>query len=184
MIFFLILFFLPHSGFVQQIAAPDPRFARAGELNRYTTKLKGEVMAKKNVFVSFDWDNDKRYKFMLDAWDANPNFAFVFSDKTPEEINSSNISRIKAGITAKVNDARYTLVIVGKEANKLHKHSKLIGHKNWINFEVYQSKQNRNKLVGIKLDKSYESPDELIGTGASWAMSFTQEAIIKALNEA
>jgi hypothetical protein len=141
-------------------------------------------MAKKNVFVSFDWDNDRHYKFLLEAWDANPNFSFVFADKTPEEINSYNIGRIKAGITTKVKDATYTLVIVGKEANKRHKHSQLIGHKNWINFEVYQSKQNRNKLVGIKLDKIFESPDELIDSGASWAMSFTQDAIIKALNEA
>ncbi|CAC9487784.1 hypothetical protein, partial [uncultured Gammaproteobacteria bacterium] len=28
-------------------------------------------MAKKKVFVSFDWDNDKNYKFLLQAWDAN-----------------------------------------------------------------------------------------------------------------
>lgn len=141
-------------------------------------------MAKKNVFVSFDWDNDKHFKFLLEAWDANPNFDFVFADKTPEEIDTDNIGRIKAGITSKVNNSSYTLVIVGKEANKVHKHTKLIGHKNWINFEIYQSKQNKNKLVGIKLDKSYESPDELLGSGASWAMSFTQDAIIKALNEA
>lgn len=141
-------------------------------------------MEKKNVFVSFDWDNDKHYKFLLEAWDANPNFDFVFADKTPEEINTNNIDRIKAGITSRVNSAKYTLVIVGKEANKVHKHTKLIGHKNWINFEIYQSKQNNNKLVAVKLDRSYESPDELIGAGASWAMSFTEDAIIKALNEA
>jgi len=141
-------------------------------------------MAKKKVFVSFDWDNDRHYKFLLEAWNANPNFDFVFADKTPQEINTFNIDRIKAGITLKVNSANYTLVIVGKEANKLHKHSRLIGHKNWINFEIYQSKLNYNKLVAVKLDKSYDSPDELMGSGASWAMSFTQDAIIKALNEA
>ncbi len=33
---------------------------------------------KKKVFVSFDYDNDKQYKFLLQAWDANPNFNFVF----------------------------------------------------------------------------------------------------------
>lgn len=141
-------------------------------------------MAKKKVFVSFDWDNDKHYKYLLEAWDANPDFDFVFSDKTPDEIDTNNVGKIKAALTVKIKSATHTLVIIGKEANKTHKHSKLIGFKNWINFEIYQSKQNQNKIAAVKIDKSYESPDELSGAGASWAMSFTEDAIIKALNEA
>lgn len=141
-------------------------------------------MAKKKVFVSFDYDNDKRYKYLLEAWDANPDFDFVFSDKTPDEIDTTNIGRIKAALTARIKSATYTLVIVGKETNKTHKYSKLIGFKNWLNFEIYQSKQNSNKIAAVKIDKSYESPDELSGASAAWAMSFTEDAIIKALNEA
>jgi len=141
-------------------------------------------MAKKKTFVSFDFENDKNYKYLLEAWDANPDFDFVFADKTPDEIDTNNIGRIKAALTVRINSATHTLVIIGKEANKTHRHSKLIGSKNWINFEVHQSKLNKNKIVAIKIDKSYESPDELTGAGASWAMSFTQDAIIKALNEA
>lgn len=138
-------------------------------------------MAKKKIFVSFDYDNDKKYKYMLEAWDANPNFEFGFADATPDEIDSKNIDRVKAVLTRKINDATYTLVIVGKEANKLHKHHKLIGFKNWINFEIHQSKLNRNKLIAVKIDKNYESPEELLGAHASWAMSFTKDAITKAI---
>ena len=141
-------------------------------------------MDKKHVFVSFDYDNDKHYKYLLEAWDANPQFDFLFADKTPDEIDTNNIGRIKAALTARINSATYTLVIVGKEANKTHRHSKLIGFKNWINFEVNQSKISKNKIVAAKIDKSYDSPEELMGAGASWALSFTQEAIIKALNAA
>ena len=141
-------------------------------------------MSKKKVFVSFDYDNDKHYKYLLEAWDANPDFDFVFSDKTPDEIDSTNIGRIKSALTSRINSATHTLVIVGKEANKIHKHSKLIGFKNWINFEVYQSKQNGNKLAAVKLDSKNESPEELVGAGASWAMSFKEDSIIQALNEA
>ena len=36
------------------------------------------AMAKKKVFVSFDFDHDKHYKYLLEAWDANPDFDFVF----------------------------------------------------------------------------------------------------------
>jgi len=141
-------------------------------------------MAKKKVFVSFDYENDRHYKYLLEAWDANPYFEFSFSDATPSEINTYNIDRIKAALTAKINSATYTLVIVGKEANKIHKDHNLIGFRNWINFEVHQSKLNHNKFVGVKLDISYESPEELLNAGAKWALFFDQDAIIKALNEA
>ena len=141
-------------------------------------------MAKKKVFVSFDYENDKVYKFLLEAWDANKNMDFVFEDCSSDEINSDDISKVKENLTKRINKTTYTLVIIGKEANKKHDDSDEIGYINWINFEVNRSKSNKNKLVGVKIDKSYESPDELLNAGAKWAMSFTQDAIIKALNEA
>lgn len=141
-------------------------------------------MAKKKVFVSFDYDNDKHYKFLLQAWDANPEFDFYFSDLSSQEINSWNISTVKGALTRKINEATYTLVIVGKEANKFHKDYLEIGYRNWINFETAKSKQNGNKIVAIKLDKSYTSPSELLGSGAEWAMSFGKDPIIKALEAA
>ena len=141
-------------------------------------------MAKKKVFVSFDYENDKRYKFMLQAWNANKRFDFSFADRSAKEINSNNVGRVKAGLTQRINSARYTLVIVGKEANKLHRDHKLIGYRNWINFEIARSKDNGNKLVAVKIDRTNQSPDELLGSGASWAMAFTEAAIVKALNEA
>lgn len=141
-------------------------------------------MAKKKVFVSFDYENDKHYKFLLKAWDANPEFDFSFSDLSSQEINSWDVSRVKAALTRKINSATYTLVIVGKEANKKHADSYEIGYKNWLNFEIAKSKINRNKLVAVKLSSTYTSPDELLVSGAKWAMSFKQDSIIKALKEA
>ena len=140
-------------------------------------------MARK-VFVSFDWDNDRRYKFLMQAWSKNSSFEFVFDDHSSKEINSWDIPTVKAGLTRKINTADYTLVIIGKEANKRHKDYLAIGSKNWINFEIKQSKSNRNKLIAIKLEYTNESPDEITGSNASWAYSFTEANIIKALNEA
>lgn len=141
-------------------------------------------MAKKKVFVSFDYDNDKSYKYLLQAWNANPYFDFCFSDLSCTEIKSDDISRVKAGLTAKINQATYTLVIIGKEANKRHKDSIQIGYKNWQNFEIAKSKDNKNKLIGVKISSLYESPEELLGCGTKWANSFTQESILKALRDA
>ena len=139
---------------------------------------------KKKVLISFDYENDGYYKNLLSAWDANSNFEFAFNDLTPSEINSSNISRVKAVITSNINEANYTLVIVGKYANTIHKDSREIGYKNWINFEIAKSKEKGNKIIAVKLDRSYESPEEIYGSGAAWAMSFNQDSIINALNEA
>ncbi|MDT3320719.1 TIR domain-containing protein [Shewanella sp. SP1S2-4] len=141
-------------------------------------------MAKKKVFVSFDYDNDKHYKFLLEAWDAHPDFDFKFSDLSSKEINSWKIPTVKGALTKKINSATYTVVLVGKEANKKHEDSEEIGYKNWLNFEVAKSKDNKNKLVAVKLDKGNESPEEVLGAGAKWAMSFNRDAIVKALNEA
>jgi hypothetical protein len=141
-------------------------------------------MAKKKVFVSFDYDDDKNYRSLLSAWDANPDFDFYMSDLTPGEIDTWDISRIKAALTTAIREASYTLVIIGKNANKQHPKSYSIGYKNWINFEIAKSKECGNGLVAVKLDREYESPDELKGVGASWAMSFTKDAILEALNEA
>lgn len=136
------------------------------------------------VFVSFDWDNDRHYKFLLGAWHNHPRFRFTFQDETPGEIDTNNVGRIKAGLTTKINDATHVLVIVGKHANEPHRKRHLIGHRNWINFEIHQAKQLRKTIVAVKIDRTYESPEELMNAGACWAMSFTEEAIVKALAEA
>lgn len=141
-------------------------------------------MAKRRVFVSFDYDNDKHYKFLLEAWDANPDFDFDFADATPTEIDSNNVGRVKAALTTKIREATHTLVIVGKYANAPHAKRHLIGYRNWINFEVAQSKAAGNKLVAVKLDRAHESPEELVGAGAGWAMAFTRDAILRALKDA
>ena len=141
-------------------------------------------MNKKKVFVSFDWDNDKEYKFLLEAWNANSGFEFSFNDYSSAEINSSDISTVKAALTRKINTATHTLVIVGKEANKKHTDSDKIGYKNWLNFEIAKSKDNGNKIVAVKLSSENESPEKLLDSGASLVIGFSEDKIIKALNDA
>ena len=84
-------------------------------------------MSKKKIFVSFDFDNDRRYKFLLNAWSNNDGFEFEFDDKSTKEINSWNIPTIKGALTKKIKEADYTVVIVGSAANKKHEDSDLIG---------------------------------------------------------
>jgi len=137
-----------------------------------------------DVFVSFDWDYDRHYKHLLEAWHENPMFDFVFNDATPTEINSSNVGRVKAAITVKINSATHTLVIVGQHANDLHMDHRLIGFRNWINFEVHQSVLAGNHIAVVKLERHYTPPDELLGVGAAWAYGFSEYGILDALRRA
>ncbi|MCX6717535.1 MAG: TIR domain-containing protein [Candidatus Taylorbacteria bacterium] len=139
---------------------------------------------KPKVFVSFDYDNDRNFKYLLEAWNKNPKFDFVFDDATPEEINSTNVGRIKAALTLKIKSATHTLVIVGKYANFPHQNRSLIGYKNWINFEIHQSIELGKRIAVVKLDRSNESPEELTNANVAWAYSFTEDNIIKALETA
>lgn len=141
-------------------------------------------MERKKVFVSFDYENDKQYKYLLEAWDANDDFDFIFSDKTPDEINSENIGRIKAGLTSKIEEATHTLVIVGKEANKQHDDHELIGYKNWINFEVAKSIEEGNRIAAVKLEASYSLPEEIFSGEYAVITGYTEDNIIDVLNRA
>jgi len=140
-------------------------------------------MRKKKVFVSFDYDNDKRYKFLLQAWDANPEFDFVFEDKTPGEIDTNSVARIKAGLTTKINEATYTLFIVGNHANQPHRLQDQIGFVNWINFEAHQSIQSGNYLAAVKINDSCTVPHALRNGRYWWIPGFSQRNVIQVLND-
>jgi hypothetical protein len=138
-------------------------------------------MPKPKIFVSFDYENDRRYKYLLEAFSANSQYDFTFDDKSSGEINSNNIPTVKAALARKINSADYTLVIIGQEANKRHKDYIAIGYRNWQNFEIAKSKEYGKQLIAIKIDRLYDSPEELLNSGARWAYKFSPEGIAEAL---
>src|SRR5258706_8337938 len=73
-------------------------------------------MAKKKVFVSYDHSEDARYKYLMQAWDANPDFDFEFDSRGPSEpIDSTNAATIKQSLTRMMKEATHLLVIVGEK---------------------------------------------------------------------
>jgi len=146
----------------------------------YKLFFEEEELAK--VFISFDFDHDRNYAYLVKAMASNPAFESIrFRDGTPVEIKSSDIGRVKAALTTKINQATHTLVVVGKHANARHPDGHKIGSTNWQNWEVEQSIKAGNKLVMVKLDNSYSAPNAAYGQNASWARSYTVESIAAAL---
>lgn len=136
------------------------------------------------IFVSFDFDNDRRYKYALEMWDSNANIDFSFNDGSTKEIQSWDISRVKAAITTKIRQSDAILVLVGEFADAPHKDRALIGYRNWQYFEIAQAKAAGKKIIAVKLDRGNSSPSLLYGCGASWAMSFSLDSIKTAINRA
>ena len=141
-------------------------------------------MAAKKVFISFDYDHDRHYRYLLTALKANPRSDIDFEDLTPEEIQSSAVSRIKAVLTTRIRASTHTLVIVGAHANSCHRDRKEIGERNWQWWEIKKSHSEDNGLIAVKISPSYTSPDPLYGKGATWANTFKVESILKAIDEA
>ena len=132
-------------------------------------------MAKKRIFISYDYDNDKHYKNLLLAWDANRMFDFYFNDHSADvSIKSTNATAIKSTLSRFINEGSIFLIIVGKHTHK----------SDWVKWEIIKAVELKKKIVAVKTDRENISPTELFGIGASWAMSFTYNAISKAIEEA
>ena len=130
---------------------------------------------KKKVFVSYDYDKDKHYKNLLLAWDGNKLFDFSIRDHSADvSINSIDATAIKRVISRYINESTYFLIIVGEKTHK----------STWVKWEIEKAVELGKKIVAVKTDRENISPDALLGIGASWAMSFTYDAISKAINNA
>lgn len=132
-------------------------------------------MAKKKVFISYDYDNDKHYKNLLVAWDKNKLFDFYIYDQSVDiSVNSTDAAAIKRVISARINNSTYFLCIIGKKTYKSA----------WVDWEINKAKELKKKIVAVKIEKGNTSPSSILNIGASWALAFTFDSIKNAINNA
>ena len=120
-------------------------------------------MARPKVCVSFDYENDKYSRNAIRLWNENKYIDFDIIDKTPSEIDTYNISRIKAGLTTKISESNILLVISGDYINTPHRDRNEIGCINWQNWECQKALELNKKIILVKLKNSNEIPEELLG---------------------
>ena len=132
-------------------------------------------MAKKTVFISYDYDYDRHLKNLLVAWDKNGRFDFTFYDASVDvSVNSTEAAVIKRVISARIKRATRFLCIVGKHTHKSE----------WVSWEIKKAVELNRKLIAVRTDAKNTSPSAILGVGASWAMSFTFDVIKKAVDDA
>jgi hypothetical protein len=131
-----------------------------------------KIMAnKKRVFISFDYD-DSHYRYLLVAWDANDVFDFEFYDGSLSvAVNSTNANYIKSVIKPKIQRSTHLLCLVGEKTY----------NSDWVTWEINKAVEFEKKIIAVKIKSTYTTPMALYGVGASWAMSFTFDAIKKAV---
>lgn len=144
-------------------------------------KKGGINMSKTKIFVSFDFEKDRHYKYTLNMWNSNPNFEFTCDDRSPSEVQTDSVAVVKQVLSRKINEATTIIVIVGEDANKLHRDYVSIGYRNWQNYEVAKAKELGKKIIAVQLNSSYSYPEELKGVNAKRVYQFEQKAILDAL---
>ncbi len=138
-------------------------------------------MQKRKIFISFDFEHDRQYKYTLNMWNKNDNFEFTCDDRSPSEIQTNSVSVVKQVLSRKINEADAVVVIVGQYANSLHQDRFEIGYRNWQNYETAKAKELKKKLIAVQINSNYEYPEELKNSNATRVYSFNQQDIIKAV---
>ena len=151
------------------------RILFASSLLRVDSCCDGNVISKKKIFISYDYDNDRSYKSLLLAWDANDDFDFEFYDESVDvSVDSDDAAAIRRVISTRIGRSSHFICLIG---SKIHK-------SDWVAWEIEKAVELKKKLVAVKIKDTYLSPAEILGVGASWAKSFTFGSIKNAIEAA
>ena len=138
-------------------------------------------MYKRKIFVSFDYENDRHYKYLLDAWSENSDFELTFDDRSPSEIQTNSVSVVKQVLSKKINEATTVIVLAGKDINKTHKDKSEIGCINWQNYETYKAIELKKNIIVVRISPNNNIPLEIIGHDYTLVNNFKQDEILNAL---
>ena len=139
-------------------------------------------MARPKICVSFDYENDKYSRNAIRLWNENKYIDFDIVDKTPSEIDTYNISRIKAGLSTKINESDILLVISGDYINSPHRDRKEIGCINWQNWECKRAIELSKKIIVVKLKSNNLIPEELLGESREDVVGLELDKVNKAIS--
>lgn len=128
-----------------------------------------------DIFVSYDYDNDRQYKNTLKMWASNSRVDFTFNDVSIDiSVNSRDPGVIKRAISRRIAQSDVVVCIVGRSTNR----------SSWVRWEIEKAVELRRSIAAVKIEASNPTPESLYGIGAKWAMSFTFESIKNAISAA
>lgn len=107
-------------------------------------------MGLPRTFVSFS-STDIRYYRLMQAWKANENIDFNFTDcQLAQEINSENEAYIKRKCRERITMAGTFAVLIGQDTRSKHK---------YVRWEIEVAIEKKCRIIGINLDGSRQMVD-------------------------
>lgn len=128
----------------------------------------------KSLFISY-YHEDEKHKNLLKAWSQNDNgyFDIKFNDNSVGvSINSTDATYIKMVIKDKIKNSSAFLCLIGENT----------ANSDWVNWEIETAYNAGKKIIAVKIDSTYDSPNSILGKNAKWAMSFKYESIKNAIS--
>jgi Thoeris protein ThsB, TIR-like domain len=128
-------------------------------------------MTGQEVFISYDYDDDKRDKDRLLEWNSQHDFEFTSYDNSLNiDCDSNKAAAVKQDIAARIGSASHFLCIVGKASYR----------SGWVKWQIQKALELNKKLVAVKPDSLSNSPSSLQRRDVSWCR-FNLDSIKKAI---
>jgi hypothetical protein len=130
-------------------------------------------MSKPRILVIFKGE-DLPHMETLQSWDVNKEYDFVFEPTLPRiGIHTPDGKALKEELKTKIKTMTHLLCIIGKQT----------ADNDWINYQVQTASVTGRKVIAVRLDSGYKSPNALLNFGATWAKAFTFDAVKTAIAE-
>jgi hypothetical protein len=151
------------------VVQPPPPGPRAPDTDE-------KAAGTKRVFLSYDYENDGRYKDILVTWSRQPDFAHFFVNDQPVTVpvDSEDAEPLKRVVAARINAATAFLCIVGAKTCT----------NGWVEWEIKKADELGKRMIAVRINRDCTVPEVLSDIGATCALSFTFEGIRRAIDEA
>jgi hypothetical protein len=154
---------------------PTPEFELPHAIRR-APPVGEKKPAAKVVFVSYDYENDGYYKDLLATWSQSPDFPRLSVNDQPVTypVDSDEAEPLKRVVYGKIRAATAFLCVVGEKTSASA----------WVDWEIKTAIDLDKRMIVVRTSRDTVVPDVLSEVGPTCAMSFTFEAIKRAVGEA
>ena len=154
---------------------PTPEFELPHAIRR-PQPVAEKKAGTKLVFVSYDYETDGNYKDLLLTWSQSPDFPRLSVNDQPVTypVDSAEAEPLKHVVYGKIKTATAFLCVVGDRTSASA----------WANWEIKTAIELEKRMVVVRTNRDCVVPDALSEVGPTCAMSFTFEAIKRAVDEA
>jgi hypothetical protein len=130
----------------------------------------------KQVYLSYDHENDGYYRDVLLTWSKMPGFAQLWVNEQPPTVpvDGPEAEPVKQELSRRISSGSGLLCVVGANCCT----------NGWMAWEIKKADELGKRIIAVRINRDCAVPELLSEMGATCAMSFTFEGIRRAIEEA